>query len=226
MIICLHGLKGSGKDTVAAYLIERHGFKRFAYADDIYRQVAEAFNVLEEDLRSREWKITARPELALRNCSDMAFVRRITAAEMPHADYNISPFCEEAQTCPRNSTFIVQRWGTEYRRADHGENYWSNIEIEKIKKLPPGSRVVISDLRENHEIELLEWFTRTYGPMKCGVLEIRAPGTVNTGHLSDNNLDRQYIDKTVFNTPGDFAGLYNQVEDFLQRGMKWKPLNP
>ncbi len=224
MIVGLSGLKGSGKDTAAEYLCVHYGFKQFALGDHIYQQVAKAFNVSEAMLRSREWKDSVQPELALRNCTDQEFVRLIVAAEMPQVDYNISPFCTEAQTCPRTSTFIIQRWATEYRRAVFGKGYWASLLMAELMVLPPYTKVVISDVREDHEVEVLEWFTKSYGPMKCGIMHIVAPGTQHTGHSSDDGLSRQYIDATVYNNKSNFAQLYNQIDQFIESGMKWKPI--
>lgn len=45
MIIGLTGLKGSGKDTVAAYLIKQHGFERRAFADKGKKSVAATLQI-------------------------------------------------------------------------------------------------------------------------------------------------------------------------------------
>ena len=45
MIIGLKGLKNSGKDTVAAYLIKQHNFERKAFADPLKRSVAALLDI-------------------------------------------------------------------------------------------------------------------------------------------------------------------------------------
>lgn len=45
MIFAISGWKGSGKDMVAQYLIEKHGFKRLAFADVLKDMVAEQYPV-------------------------------------------------------------------------------------------------------------------------------------------------------------------------------------
>lgn len=45
MIVGLTGLKGSGKDTVAAYLIKEHGFERRAFADPLKKSVAALLDI-------------------------------------------------------------------------------------------------------------------------------------------------------------------------------------
>lgn len=45
MIVCLSGFKGSGKDTVANYLIENYNAIRVAFADPLKDSVAEEFGI-------------------------------------------------------------------------------------------------------------------------------------------------------------------------------------
>lgn len=47
------GYMRSGKDAVAAYLCERHGYTRFAFGDELKRYANEIFNV-EEGTKPRE----------------------------------------------------------------------------------------------------------------------------------------------------------------------------
>lgn len=224
MIIGLNGLKNAGKDTAADYLVEKYGFVKFALGDEIYKQVSKAFGVDEDKLRSREWKNIAQDALALRNCNDREFVRMIVASEMPNVDFNVSPFCTESQSCPRSSTFIIQRWATEYRRGQNGRGYWVALLSAKLMMLSHDTKIVISDVRETHEVEMLEWYTRTYGPMKCGIAQIISPHARHTGHSSDDGLDPQYVDAIIRNIPGDFAYLYQQLDSFLESGIKWTPI--
>lgn len=230
MIVGLHGLKASGKDTVADYLVKTYGFTKFAFADAIYSEVATAFGVTVEQLRSREWKHQPQEALALRKCKDPEFVRMLIAAELPGADNGVcnrmqSPYCTEIQTCPRTGTFIVQRWGTDYRRMHQGNNlYWTNKIAEQIAALSDYSKIVLSDVRGIHEVEVMEQYTRRHKQLRAGVVQIIMPGTGHTGHSSDDALPSQYIDHIITNTPGDFHGLYQQVDDFIQRGIKWKQM--
>ena len=217
MIIGFTGLKGAGKDTAAEYLVKHHGFVRYAFADEVYAQVAQAFNVPDAALRSREWKEVPHPALALKHCSDDAFVtavNELSAYVVTDADMN----------APRTSTFTVQRWATEYRRKQLGANYWASIVAAKLLHLPFDTKVVLSDVREDHEVGTLMWFANrcstdrgsTSKPLPYGIAQIVSPATHHTGHSSDNGLSLRYIDKTINNKPGDFAGLYQQVEEFLQ----------
>ena len=50
MIIGLCGLKGSGKDTVAAHLVKSYGYERRAFADPLKKSVANLFNIPFKDI--------------------------------------------------------------------------------------------------------------------------------------------------------------------------------
>ncbi|RPF49540.1 hypothetical protein EDD75_0357 [Thermodesulfitimonas autotrophica] len=51
MRLLLVGPAGSGKDTVADYLVERHGFRKYAFADKLKEIAAEMFPELYESNR-------------------------------------------------------------------------------------------------------------------------------------------------------------------------------
>jgi hypothetical protein len=53
-LIGLHSRASGGKDTVAAHLVERHGFVQVAFADAVYRGLATMFGVEESQLRARK----------------------------------------------------------------------------------------------------------------------------------------------------------------------------
>lgn len=232
MIIGLSGLKRSGKDTIADYLVAKYGFIRFAFADAIYAEVSQAFGVPEDKLRSTEWKTQPQSELSLRNCNDSEFVRMVIAAELPNADGGVfsacnrlqSPYCSEIQTAPRTSTFIVQRWSTEFRRIHQNDNlYWTRKVDNQLAALPDYSKIVFSDVRYIHEIELMERYTARHKLLRSGLIRVSMIGSmVHTGHSSDDALPTEYIDHHITNVPGDFAGLYQQVDQFIMGGIKWK----
>lgn len=112
-LIALHGPIAAGKDTIADYLVEQFGFLKFGFSDALYREVAEAFDVSIEFLLERGTKEVPTDMLALRRCKDAAFVavaRKLLPGTQP-------------DTIPLSPRWVLQRWGTEYRRGAN-ENYW------------------------------------------------------------------------------------------------------
>jgi adenylate kinase family enzyme len=49
MKLAITGVMGSGKTTVANYLIEKYNFKKFSFADDVKKYAYEIFNMKHKD---------------------------------------------------------------------------------------------------------------------------------------------------------------------------------
>lgn len=130
LILGLAGEPGCGKNTIADYLTERYGFVQFAFSDALYREVAEAYGLENEDLlRDRGTKDMPLDRLCLAECSNEGF-RTIAL------DQRIDGYCLTSVT-PLSPRQVLQWWGTEYRRAQD-ENYW----IQKAKNLIVGLRAL------------------------------------------------------------------------------------
>lgn len=128
MIVGICGLIGSGKDTIADYLVNIHGFRRDSFAASLKDAVSAVFgwdrDMLEGRTRtSREWR--ERPD---QWWSDR-LGREIT---------------------PR---LVLQLWGTEVcRRGFHDDIWIASIENKLRDSLDD---VVISDCRFPNEIEAI-----------------------------------------------------------------------
>lgn len=126
MIIGICGLIGSGKDTVADYLVNVHGFRRESFAGTLKDAVAAVFDwdrtLLEGRTRaSREWREQVDPWWAVRlNMPDLT---------------------------PR---WVLQYWGTEVMRRGFHDDIWIASIENKIRNLQ--DHVVISDCRFPNEI--------------------------------------------------------------------------
>jgi len=126
MIIGITGAIGSGKDTIADYLIQYYNFKKMSYAAPLKDAVASIFNwdreMLEGTTRaSREW----------REQVDEWWSQRL---EIP-------------QLSPR---WVLQQWGTEVgRRCFHDDIWVASIE-SKLRNI--SDHIVISDCRFANEI--------------------------------------------------------------------------
>ena len=126
MIIGLVGLIGSGKDTVADYLVNVHGFRRESFAGTLKDAVAAVFGwdriLLEGRTKaSREWREQVDPWWAARlNIPDLT---------------------------PR---WVLQYWGTEVMRRGFHDDIWIASIENKIRNLQ--DNVVISDCRFPNEI--------------------------------------------------------------------------
>lgn len=149
-IIALVGPLGAGKDTLAQRLGERHGFQRFAFADEIKRQYyatsghsEESFKAarglpLEKEIRDGLWQYSDRIK---RERGQSYFIDMLVAA---------------IQDCPRHAVVIdirtpeemdaMRRTGARIvlvLKAAEGEVIW----IPDAKELIPGSRLRYGDLQ-------------------------------------------------------------------------------
>lgn len=142
MLLGFAGRAGSGKDTCAA-LLARHGFTAVAFADALREEVAEAWRVDLRMLTDRGTKEYAIPALAIANCGDGEFV---VAMDLLGHDV----------LAPRSARWVLQRWGTEYRRTANS-NYWIDQALQRIARLRASGwhRICITDARFPNESEVI-----------------------------------------------------------------------
>ena len=130
MIVGVAGFIGSGKDTIADYLITFKGFRRMSYAEPLKDAIASIFGWDRELLEgttkySREWRDTIDPWWAER--------------------------LDIAHLTPR---WVLQQWGTEVgRRAFHDDIWIASIE-NKLRSVKDD--IVISDCRFPNELKSIK----------------------------------------------------------------------
>ena len=130
MIIGVCGFIGSGKDTIADYLTNFHGFRRESFASTLKDAVAQVFGwdrtMLEgRTKQAREWREQVDPWWAER-------------LHMP-------------TLTPR---WILQYWGTEVCRAGFHDDIWIASLENKLRHSQDD--VVISDCRFPNEIRAIK----------------------------------------------------------------------
>jgi hypothetical protein len=210
MIIGICGFIGSGKDTIADYLVNLHGFRRESFANSLKDAVAQVFGwdrtMLEgRTKQSREW----------RDQVDSWWAERLG---MP----NLTP------------RLMLQLWGTEVCRRGFHDDIW----IASLENKLRNSRddVVISDCRFPNEIRAI----RAAGGKVVRVIRGPEPAwydaavSVNRGpegnatwSLSQSKLDRLQIHASetawvgtdfdaVLDNNSTLDNLYQQVKNLVQ----------
>lgn len=145
-LIGLAGPARSGKDTVANHLVKTHGFKQFSFSDRLYEEVSKAFRVSVEFLQDPRIKDTPREEMCLKNCFDLDFYGLFAQKKPPAVIHPLD------RLSPR---FILQTWGTEYRRAQDPD-YWikeADAWVQREAEYDPHCKLVNTSVRYPNECE-------------------------------------------------------------------------
>lgn len=129
MIIGVCGFIGAGKDTVADYLVNLHGFRRDSFAGSLKDAVSAVFGwdrvLLEGRTKhSREWR------------------------EQPDAWWS------DRLGRPVTPRWILQQWGTEVCRRGFHDDIWIASLENKLRSCQDD--VVISDCRFPNEIQAIK----------------------------------------------------------------------
>ena len=199
MIIGVVGLIGAGKDTIADYLVNTHGFRRDSFATTLKDAVAAVFgwdrDMLEgRSHHSREW----------REQSDIWWSQRL--------GQNITP------------RLMLQLWGTEVCREGFHDDIWIASLENKLRN--SCDDVVISDCRFPNEIDSIrrqggvvvrvvrgmdpDWFAAVQQHLRSG----SAPPD-DLPHASEWAWAGTDFDRMIDNNH-DLDDLYNQLNDLLR----------
>lgn len=186
-IIGVMGIKRSGKDTIAEYLINNHYYTRYAFADPLKDAVQEMFLFTHAQMHGSQtdketvdprWGITPRRVLEIVGTDLMQFDfhRHTKEGEFPYG-----------------RKIWVRRF-----------QLWYEEELSKY----PDTGVVFSDVRFPHEVEEI----RALGGK---VWKVIRPSLVNTGtHASETELETVEPDIEIIND-GSLEDLFRKVEENL-----------
>jgi hypothetical protein len=204
-IIGIVGFIGSGKDTVADYLVNFHGFKRESFANSLKDAVSVVFgwdrSLLEGRTKeSREWRETRDEWWSKRLKQDIT---------------------------PR---YVLQYWGTEVVRKGFHDDMWVASLENRLRNSK--NDIVITDCRFPNEIKAIrnaggrvvrikrgaepEWFdaakSMNKGPSRNMSWALSKQKIEKLGvHASETAWVGQKFD-VVLNNDGSLDELYQQVE--------------
>ena len=130
MIIGVTGLIGSGKDTIADYLVTNHKFKRISFASSLKDAVANVFGWEREMLEG-----TTKSSRKWREQVDPWWSARLGIPELT----------------PR---WVLQQWGTEVCRANFHDDIWVASVENKLRQTKDD--IVITDCRFRNEVDAIK----------------------------------------------------------------------
>lgn len=202
-IIGLCGLASVGKDTAALLLKSHLRFAQLAFADPLRAEICDAYTCPTALFTNRGTKEVETPELALLNCSNYEFVGLMLLLEAAgKGTCNLSGFLE----APRSPRWLMQQWGTEYRRKTTHENYWTRNMIARVRGLQEGDqwRTVISDVRFDNEAAAIRsmggviWQIKRAGVAHDSTHVSEVDGSqFEPDHVIDNDADIQTLQLLV-----------------------------
>lgn len=190
-LIGLCGAAGAGKDACAE-LLAPFGYVCAAFADALREEVAAAFGIDVRQLTDRVSKETPVPELAIERSTEPGFA--IWMAQLEH-DLSV----------PRSARWIMQRWGTEYRRIGH-RDYWVDVMRSRIQHARAGGwhRIVVTDVRFPNEAHAIQDLGGTVARVvRPGAGAELAPDTAQ--HLSE--IAAVAPDAAIVHNDGDLEHL-------------------
>lgn len=129
-IVSVSGRIGSGKDTIADYLVNEHDFKRLSFASSLKDATAAVFNWNRELLEG-----TTKESRLWREQVDVWWSERLSIP-------NLTP------------RYILQNWGTELFRNNFHQDIW--VASLENKLLNSDSNIVITDARFDNEISIIK----------------------------------------------------------------------
>lgn len=194
MIVGLVGRAGAGKDTCAQILADAQAFATVAFADALRRELVGAFGIDPRLFANRTTKEQVQPALALGRANEPRFIELMRALG-------------EDLTRPRSPRGLMRLWGTQYRRALDGENYWLMRLHETVEALQGQGwrRIAITDIRFLNEAA----FTRDIGGTTWRIHR-RLADAVPPDHDSEAEVD-QITPDLRFHNDGTVSALVYDV---------------
>lgn len=195
-VIGLGGHKESGKDAIADYLVEHHGFVKLGMSDPLHDAMMRLNPLVGIGVRMVE-----------EQSSRLGFSRIKETREVRYADIIAERGYVEAKKEPEVRT-LLQKFGTDVVRDLIGVDTWVNIATRRIQALvDQGTPVVMTALRFQNELSMFErWDSKT--------LWVDRPGKTGDGHASENSVQPGDFELQILND-GTLEDLYAKVRSSL-----------
>lgn len=199
-IIGLTGCKGSGKDTIADYLVNEQGFIKIAFADFIRNALKELFDWDDEnfsqekkEIQDSYWGVTPR-----KMCQEIGTeFLRIHCKDFISQDFKL-PNDEDYK-----ATFHIKR---------------INKEIIKLLNVNSNVKIVFSDIRFQDELD----YIKKIGGKVLKVVRNNSNKNEYSNHISEKNIDGlNNIDYEVSNNESKLLLIkkINLIVECIEEGL-------
>lgn len=191
LLVGLGGLKGSGKDATADWLVARHGFVKLGMSEPVHDAL----------LRFDPWlPLTGAP-------ADLLELLRADQGEfLLYSELTGRLGYDAAKRVPMVRK-ALQKMGTEVGRW-LAEDIWVDKAAEKISGLRAvGSPVVLTGVRFPNELDMLQ-------SLGGAAVWVDRPGVEQDGHDSENSLTQKDFRYALPNWR-DLAALYRRTDLLL-----------
>jgi len=185
MLIGLVGLIGSGKDTVADRLVQKHGFQRDSFAKSLKDATASIFGWDRELLEGQ-----TKESRGWREQPDKFWSERF-----------------KKEITPR---WVLQYFGTEVCRGNMLDSIWIDSFVARYK----GDATVISDTRFVNEIKTIRDQGGKIVLIKRGNIPSREEMQASGAHQSEWDWIGCKFDYEIANT-GTLEDLYKSVDSMI-----------
>jgi len=185
MIIGITGKKRSGKDTISDFLVEKYYFVKYGFADPIKDIARIIFGFTENQLFEKEKDIVDE---------NWGFKPRDFFQKFG-TDYG---------------QFIFPKHFPEIFKDKDERSLWIMVfkrwYLNKLKE-NPYLKVVISDVRFNHEFECIK-------DLGGYVIKVKRDNTIKDNHISENELDNLEFDHKLSNN-GTKEELFKKIINII-----------
>ena len=130
LLVGISGKRGSGKDLLASLLVERHGYCRLSFAEELKRRVREDFGLTKEQTDGSKKE------------DNTQYIKSIIPPNAGPEDTVVA-----FMWTPRD---IMIEYGQFFRKFD--PNYWVN----KVFKSAEGEKLCVSDVRFKNEADYIK----------------------------------------------------------------------